>query len=109
MIVDEDRGDQLAIGFARAVGDEDSVEGELARIWLVEAGEQLKEGRFARTVAARDENELAGPQGKVHGPDLEHGLGRLLDVAEDNVAHLDLLEPPGWFSGADLRIDDGRQ
>src|ERR1700730_10435639 len=109
MIVEKDRGDQLAIGFAGGIADKNSVESNLARIRLVEAGEQLEESRFARTVAAGNEDELAGPQGKVHGSDLEYGLGRLLDVAESNVVHLDLLEPPRWFSGADWGFGEGRQ
>ena len=89
MIVDKYRRDQLAIIFTRGIADKDTVEKNPARIWFVEAGEQLEESGFSRTVAAGDEDELARPQGKVHGPHLEYGLSRLLDVAEDDVVHLD--------------------
>src|SRR2546430_11043900 len=39
-----------------------------------------------------DEDELASSQREVDGPDLENGVGPFVDVAEHDIAHLDLVE-----------------
>ena len=51
---------------------------------------------------AGNEDELAGPQGEVDRPHLEDGLGRFVDVAEHDVAHLDPVEALARLVGADV-------
>src|SRR5262249_50520675 len=55
MIVREDRGYQLAIGLTCPIVDAHPIENDFARIGFIQAGEQLQESRFDRTVAAGDE------------------------------------------------------
>src|SRR5262249_13711350 len=88
-VVNENSGDQRPVSVPVAVIDRYAVQQQLARIRLVKTGEQLQEGRLARTVAAGNEDEVAGVQGEVHGANPENRLGRLVDVAEHNVAHFD--------------------
>src|SRR5689334_12966107 len=74
MIVRKDRRYELPISLACAVIDAHPVESDLPGIRLIETAEQLHESRFARPVAAGDENEFARLQRKVYGAHLKHSV-----------------------------------
>src|SRR5688572_25712990 len=60
--IGEHRREELAVALAILVGDRLAVEADLAGFRNVQAGEQLREGRFAAAVAADQENQLAGAE-----------------------------------------------
>ena len=74
------------------VVDAHPVEGDFAGIGRIKPGEHPQERRFARTVAAGNEDELAGSQSEVDRPDREGLLGKSVNITEYNVAHFDLIE-----------------
>ena len=92
MEVGKDRGDQAAIMFGVARRDRRAIEQQLARCRPVEAGQDFHEGRFARAVAAGQDDKVAGVQREIERADLEHRVGGLAGIVEFDVAHLDLAE-----------------
>src|SRR5262249_10494485 len=65
VIVNENRRDQATIIVAGQVVNVAAIERNAARIRYVKAGEDLQEGRLARTIAAGDEDEFARAQGEI--------------------------------------------
>src|SRR5262245_22468073 len=94
VIVEEDAGYQRTILIAREVVDQPAIEDDFTGIWRVEAGQHPQECRFSRAVAAGDEDQLPGVQFKVDRTDLECGLGKSVDIAKHDPAHLDLAKAP---------------
>ena len=82
MIVEENRRDQAAVGVARIVVDAHAVERDLAGVGRIEPGEHPQERRFARAVAAGDEDEFAGLQVKSIGPIWNAVVRKFVGVAE---------------------------
>ena len=69
--VREDRREVLAVPFARRLGDEATVQPDLAGLRRVQAGEDLREGGLAAAVSAGHEHDLARPEREIEGTELE--------------------------------------
>src|SRR5215467_9152280 len=112
MIVKENRRHQRAIFVARILIYVSSIKRNFARIRRVKAGKHSQKRRFARAIAACDENKLARPQSKIDRANLEGGLGKSVDVTEHDLAHLDLAETLrdlklAWLAGGNGRPHGG--
>src|SRR5262249_4063936 len=92
VIVEENPGDQRSILVARKIVYQLPIYDDLTGIGRIEAGQHPEECRFSRAVAAGDENQLSGVQLEVDRTDLECGLGKSVDIAKQDLAHLDLAE-----------------